>query len=137
MVRLESISEEEPREYIDLARSASALSLVIKTRKLDDDHYLSTRGEPETGSICDIVVRDQVTLQGALHRFYSSCFGSRLKLLLRRVVLVAMNTEPLYNRQVHIGRVAMYALGPAGEVTEMELLYKNKKLFTGWNRTSM
>ena len=42
--------------------------------------------------------------------------------LLRRVVLVAMNTEPLYNRQVHIGRVAMYALGPKGEVTEIELL---------------
>jgi len=78
VVRLESVSEDEPREYIDLAR-----------------------GEPETGSICDIVVRDQVTLQGALHR---------------RVVLVAMNTEPLYNRQVHIGRVAMYALGPKGEV---------------------
>ena len=30
---------------------------------------------------------------------------------------MAMNTEPLYNRQVHIGRVAMYALGPKGEVT--------------------
>ena len=37
--------------------------------------------------------------------------------MIRRVVLVAMNTEPLYNRQVHIGRVAMYALGPKGEVT--------------------
>merc|ERR1719323_516397 len=78
VVRLESASEGEPREYIDLARD-----------------------EPETGSICDIVVREQITLQGALHR---------------RVVLVAMNTEPLYNRQVHIGRVAMYALGPKGEV---------------------
>ena len=66
MVRLESVSEEEPREYIDLARSASEM---LKTRKMDDGHYLSFRGEPETGSICDIVVRDQVTLQGALHRF--------------------------------------------------------------------
>ena len=69
MVRLESVSEEEPREYIDLARSASVLSEMIKTRKMDDGHYFSFRGEPETGSICDIVVRDQVTLQGALHRF--------------------------------------------------------------------
>ena len=38
-------------------------------------------------------------------------------------MLVAMNTEPLYNRQVHIGRVAMYALGPKGEVAVMDLLY--------------
>merc|ERR1719318_215649 len=83
VVRLESAIEGEPREYIDLARD-----------------------EPETGSICDIVVREQITLQGALHR---------------RVVLVAMNTEPLYNRQVHIGRVAMYALGPKGEVIHREL----------------
>ena len=29
---------------------------------------LSARDEPETGSICDIVVREQITLQGALHR---------------------------------------------------------------------
>ena len=36
---------------------------------MEGGHYLSFRGEPETGSICDIVVRDQVTLQGALHRF--------------------------------------------------------------------
>ena len=36
-------------------------------------------------------------------------------------MLVAMNTEPLYNRQVHIGRVAMYALGPKGEVIHREL----------------
>ena len=49
-------------------------------------------------------------------------FGGILTHLLRRVVLVAMNTEPLYNRQVHIGRVAMYALGPKGEVIEIELL---------------
>ena len=41
--------------------------------------------------------------------------------LTRRVVLVAMNTEPLYNRQVHIGRVAMYALGPKGEVIHIEV----------------
>ena len=26
------------------------------------------RAEPETGSICDIVVREHVTLHGALHR---------------------------------------------------------------------
>ena len=34
-----------------------------------------------------------------------------------------MNTEPLYNRQVHIGRVAMYALGPKGEVIHREVKY--------------
>ena len=32
---------------------------------------LSARDEPETGSICDIVVREQITLQGALHRSIS------------------------------------------------------------------
>ena len=33
---------------------------------------LSARDEPETGSICDIVVREQITLQGALHRYISN-----------------------------------------------------------------
>ena len=33
---------------------------------------LSARDEPETGSICDIVVREQITLQGALHRSISN-----------------------------------------------------------------
>ena len=69
LVMLDKSSQEEVegggREYLDLAR-----------------------GEPETGSICDIAVRDHVTLRGSLHR---------------RVVLVAMNTEPLDNRHFHIG----------------------------------
>ena len=71
LVMLDKNSQEEDdggggREYLDLAR-----------------------GEPETGSICDIAVRDHVTLRGSLHR---------------RVILVAMNTEPLDNRHFHIGQ---------------------------------
>ena len=38
---------------------------------IDLDLSLSARDEPETGSICDIVVREQITLQGALHRYIS------------------------------------------------------------------
>ena len=73
LVMLEKGNQEEEggggREYLDLAR-----------------------GEPETGSICDIAVRDHITLRGSLHR---------------RVVLVAMNTEPLDNRHFHIGKSEM------------------------------
>jgi hypothetical protein len=82
LVRLEDRPGAEAREYIDMARYG---------RHGTDCSTPHCRGEPETGSICDIVTREQVTLRGALHR---------------RVLLVAMNTEPLYNRQVHIGRVS-------------------------------
>ena len=54
---------------------------------------------------------------------------------------MAMNTEPLYNRQVHIGRVAMYALGPKGEVTASNACeFDNavsKKNLPGWSGTSL
>jgi hypothetical protein len=56
-----------------------------------------TRGEPDTGSICDIAVRDHVTIRGSLHR---------------RVVLVAMNTEPLDNRHFH-----MFSLSSGGQIS--------------------
>jgi len=84
LVMLDKNSQEEDdggggREYLDLAR-----------------------GEPETGSICDIAVRDHVTLRGSLHR---------------RVVLVAMNTEPLDNRHFHIGQIVMFSLGSDGSLS--------------------
>merc|ERR1719336_1405342 len=50
------------------------LVMLDKNRQEEDDggggrEYLDlARGEPETGSICDIAVRDHVSLRGSLHR---------------------------------------------------------------------
>ena len=43
---------------------------------------LSARDEPETGSICDIVVREQITLQGALHRYMLLPLSLKLMVML-------------------------------------------------------
>eukprot|EP00090_Calanus_glacialis_P019394 TRINITY_DN29800_c0_g1_i1.p1 TRINITY_DN29800_c0_g1~~TRINITY_DN29800_c0_g1_i1.p1 ORF type:complete len:700 (-),score=207.27 TRINITY_DN29800_c0_g1_i1:116-2101(-) len=83
------------------------LVMIDKTCHEEEDgggrEYLDlARGEPETGSICDIAVRDHVTLRGSLHR---------------RVVLVAMNTEPLDNRHFHIGQIVMFSLDSGGQIS--------------------
>ena len=44
--------------------------------------------EHETGSVCDIVIRENISLRGVVFT---------------RVVMVAINTEPLDNRHFHIG----------------------------------
>ena len=67
--------------------------LLVELIKIDNDFeerkYLDiAKEETETGSICDIVIRDDITLKGSLHE---------------RVVLVAMNTEPPDNKHFHIG----------------------------------
>ena len=68
--------------------------LMVEMVMLDRGYYEGDGGREYLdlgrgdGSICDIVVRDHVTLRGSLQR---------------RVVLVAMNTEPLDNRHFHIG----------------------------------
>ena len=69
MVELLRLSGEagEDRDYLDLNRSAG----------------------PETGSVCDIVVRENVLVDGLPHS---------------RVVMVAVNTEPLDNIHFHIGK---------------------------------
>ena len=56
----------EDRDYLDLSRS----------------------GTPETGSVCDIVIRENVLINGLPYS---------------RVVMVAVNTEPLGNIHFHIG----------------------------------
>merc|ERR1719369_902496 len=56
---------------------------------------LGVPGEGVTGSVCDIVVRENVLIRGELFR---------------RVVLVAMNTEPIDNRHIHIGEIQLFAL---------------------------
>ena len=72
----------------------------------DDDDGASVAGPPEyldlgvpgegvTGSVCDIVVRENVLIRGELFR---------------RVVLVAMNTEPIDNRHIHIGEIQLFAI---------------------------
>ena len=56
----------------------------------DDKDYLDlNRSQPETGSVCDIVIRENVVIKGMAHSW---------------VVMVAVNTEPLDNRQQHIGK---------------------------------
>ena len=75
MVELLRLSGEagEDRDYLDLNRSAG----------------------PETGSVCDIVVRENVLVDGLPHS---------------RVVMVAVNTEPLDNIHFHIGKHSLRCL---------------------------
>ena len=54
--------------------------LMVETVMLDcvtqeDRTYLDLAGrlEPETGSVCDIVVREWIAVRGTLHRRYSDC----------------------------------------------------------------
>ena len=76
--------------------------LMVEIIRLDSDDgedrdYLDlNRSQPETGSVCDIVVRENVSIQGVAHT---------------RVLMVAVNTEPLDNRQQHIGngRTGMFS----------------------------
>jgi len=82
--------------------------LMVEMVMLDRGYYEGDGGREYLdlgrgdGSICDIVVRDHVTLRGSLQR---------------RVVLVAMNTEPLDNRHFHIGQIVMFSLSSEGEVS--------------------
>jgi len=64
-------------------------------------------GEAETGSVCDIVVREYVTIRGQLHR---------------RIVMVAINTDPLENTHFHIGEIQFYSLSEAGELGNRPLI---------------
>lgn len=73
-------SDTDKTDYMDLNR--------------DRDH--------ETGSVCDIVVREKVSIRGVVHP---------------RVVMVAINTEPIDNRHYHIGLVTLYGLTNTRTVT--------------------
>jgi len=78
--------------------------LLVELIKIDNDFeerkYLDiAKEETETGSICDIVIRDDITLKGSLHE---------------RVVLVAMNTEPPDNKHFHIGKIVMFSMDSKG-----------------------
>eukprot|EP00088_Acartia_fossae_P024567 TRINITY_DN2549_c0_g1_i3.p1 TRINITY_DN2549_c0_g1~~TRINITY_DN2549_c0_g1_i3.p1 ORF type:complete len:713 (-),score=154.45 TRINITY_DN2549_c0_g1_i3:230-2368(-) len=75
-VQLVSLDSEES-EYIDLLRP----------------------GEVESGTVCDIVVREHLCFRGISHRW---------------VVMVAMNTEPIENNQFHIGEIQFYSLTRQG-----------------------
>ena len=87
----------------DIVRVVSDINLVMVTypgllmvemisldrdQDLDRDYMDLHRSDTETGSVCDIVVRDNISINGVDHR---------------RIVMVALNTEPLDNRHFHIG----------------------------------
>ena len=82
--------------------------LMVEMIHLDREHgqdrdYIDLeRADHETGSVCDIVVRDRVTVNGVLHP---------------RVVMVAVNTEPLDNRHFHIGLVILHSLSADSKVS--------------------
>ena len=69
--------------------------LMVELRRLngeagEDRDYLDlNRSGPETGSVCDIVIRENVSINGLPYS---------------RVVMVAVNTEPVDNIHFHIGK---------------------------------
>lgn len=75
----EDVMKDNPPEYLDLG----------------------VPGDGVTGSVCDIVVRENVMLRGVMFR---------------RVVLVAINSEPMENRVIHIGEIQLFSLRQEGGV---------------------
>ena len=68
--------------------------LLVELIRLDgggeDRDYLDlNRSGPETGSVCDIVIKENVSINGLPYS---------------RVVMVAVNTEPVDNIHFHIGK---------------------------------
>ena len=91
----------------DIVRVVSDLNLVLvsypgllmveminleREHGQDKDYIDLERSDHETGSVCDIVVRDNVCVHGVAHP---------------RVIMVAVNTEPMDNRHFHIGLVIL------------------------------
>jgi len=70
-------TENPPKEYLDLG----------------------VPGDGVTGSVCDIVVRENVMIKGVMYR---------------RVVLVAINSEPMDKRNIHIGEIQLFDLKQEG-----------------------
>ena len=71
--------------------------LLVELIRLDgegeDRDYLDlNRSGPETGSVCDIVIRKNVFINGLPYS---------------RVVMVAINTEPLDNIHFHVGKTVV------------------------------
>jgi len=84
------------------------LKVEIVSLEREDKSYIDLMrpGEAESGSVCDIVVREHINYKSVTHRY---------------VVMVAMNTEPIENNQFHIGEIQFFSLNKQGYASAIPL----------------